>query len=323
MKIAIVGATGLVGRKILEILEENNLICGNTLFLYASPKSAGKIIMVGGQKNIVMAINKTNVVACDFALFSAGSAVSHTFAPLFAKKGAFVIDNSSAFRRYKNVPLVVPEINPQTISPSTKIIASPNCSTIGLVLAIWPLMAKKEIERIVVSTYQAVSGAGQKAINDYLSGSTTKLEAPIKSNLIPKIDKFLSSGDTFEENKMVYEVQKILNKKIKISATCVRVPILNCHSESVNITFKTQISAKMAQKTLKNGQKPTICDLPMPRLADGTNSVFVGRIRKDHSLKNTLNMFLCFDNLRIGAALNVVDIMQYIINKSDLLSSKK
>lgn len=316
MKITVVGATGLVGRKILEILEEKNLVSGNVLALYASEKSAGKIVVVGGQKFKVLKLTKENITPCDFALFSAGSTISKQFAPLFAKQGAFVIDNSSAFRRYKNVPLVVPEINPQTINQGTKIIASPNCSTIGLVLALWPLVAKKEIERIVVSTYQAVSGAGQKAINDFLNNTTTKLEQPIKSNLIPKIDKLLSNGETFEENKMVYEVQKILNKKINISSTCVRVPILNCHSESVNITFKTQIGAKMAQILLKNGQKLAICDLPMPNLTNNTNSVFVGRIRKDNSLKNTLNMFLCFDNLRIGAALNVVEIMEYIIKTS-------
>ena len=313
LNIAIIGATGLVGREIIKILQEKDLIEGNKIILYASQKSAGKIMIIGKQKYNVVPLSKENVVSCDFALFSAGSSVAKQYAPLFSKKGAFVIDNSSAFRRYKNIPLVVPEINANKINAKTKIIASPNCSTIGLVLAIAPLLAKKQIERIVVSTYQAVSGAGQKAINDYLSNSTTKLEAPIAGNLIPKIDRFLYGGNTFEEDKLIFETNKILSTNIKISATCVRVPIINCHSESINITFKTQTSAIMAQNLLKNGQKIEICELPMPILAHQTDNVLVGRIRKDKSSLNTLNMFICFNNLRKGAALNVVEIMEYII----------
>jgi len=313
LNIAIIGATGLVGREIIKILQEKDLIEGNKIILYASQKSAGKIMIIGKQKYNVVPLSKENVVSCDFALFSAGSSVAKQYAPLFSKKGAFVIDNSSAFRRYKNIPLVVPEINANKINAKTKIIASPNCSTIGLVLAIAPLLAKKQIERIVVSTYQAVSGAGQKAINDYLSNSTTKLEAPIAGNLIPKIDRFLYGGNTFEEDKLIFETNKILNTNIKISATCVRVPIINCHSESINITFKTQTSAIMAQNLLKNGQRIEICELPMPILANSSDSVFIGRIRKDKSSLNTLNMFICFNNLRKGAALNVVEIMEYII----------
>ena len=320
LKIAIVGATGLVGQEIIKIMGEKDLIAGNTLLLYASDKNAGKYLKVGSCFIKILPLSKNTIVKCDFALFSAGSTVSKKFASMFTKKGAFVIDNSSAFRRYKKVPLVVPEINPQTINKNTKIIACPNCSTIGLVLALAPLLKNKQIERVVVSTYQAVSGAGKKAINDLENNTTTKLEYKIQNSLIPKIDKFIYNGNTFEEDKMIFETNKILNTNIKISATCVRVPILNCHSESVNITFKTQISAKMAQKVLKNGQKLDLSNnLPMPKLANETNSVFVGRIRKDPSLKNTLNMFLCFDNLRIGAALNVVDIMRYIVNNKPQL----
>ena len=313
MKISIIGATGLVGREIIKILSEKNLINGNTIYLYASEKSAGKKLKVGSKFLKVMPLSLSTILPCDFALFSAGSLVSKMFAKEFTKKGAFVIDNSSAFRRKNNVPLVVPQINGNTITNKTKIIACPNCSTIGLVLPLFCLLKHAEIERIVVSTYQAVSGAGKKAIEDLNNGTTKKLNEPIKNNLIPQIDHFLYSGNTFEEDKMIYETQKILNRKINISSTCVRVPIQNCHSESVNITFNKPFSAKMAKNLLKNGQKIELLPLPMPTLANGSNNVFVGRIRKDYSFKNTLNMFLCFDNLRVGASLNVVSIMEYII----------
>lgn len=318
MKIAIVGATGLVGETILKILDEKGYTKNNEILLYTSSKSSGLLITINQKTYITRELTIENIdKTISFAIFSAGSSVSTKWAKEFVKNGAFVIDNSSAFRRYKNIPLVIPEINASLVTPSTKIIANPNCSTILLALPIYYLLKSFKIKRIVVSTYQAVSGAGRTALKDLSNNTNNKLSYKIQNNLIPQIDKFLKNGSTFEEDKISFEVKKILNdNNIKISATAVRVPIQNCHSESVNIEFENKVTINQIKnilskiegvKYLENNQ------LPMPLTSKNQDEIFIGRVRKDSSQKNSFNMFLCFDNLRKGAALNAIQIMDFII----------
>lgn len=323
MKIAIVGATGLVGRTMLEILSEKNLIENNKIYLYASARSAGKIISVAGHNFVVRELDEDLIEKVDFALFSAGKVVSKQYAPLFAKMGAYVIDNSSAFRRYKNVPLVVPEINFCDIDEKTRIIANPNCSTIALAIPMFAIGKIAQIKRIIVSTYQAVSGAGQGGLLDLEYGTTNKFPHPIADNLIPHIDKFLPNGYTFEEDKMQFELKKILHDPtIKITTTAVRVPITNSHSESVNIELSQRVSITRIKQTLSNQEGVLVTDnpatnlYPMPKLSNLTDNILVGRIRKDYSLQNSYNIFLCMNNIRKGAALNAVQIMQKLIQKT-------
>lgn len=320
MKIAIVGATGLVGREMLKILHEKNLIENNNIFLYASKHSAGKIVEIAERKFCVLELCPENIEKVDYALFSAGSKVSKEYAKQFAKLGAFVIDNSSAFRRHKNVPLVVPEINFEDILPTTKIIANPNCSTICLALPMFAIAKMRKIKRIVVSTYQAVSGAGQVGILDLENNTNNKFPYKITDNLIPQIDVFKSNGYTFEEDKIIFELKKILhNQKIKITSTAVRVPISNCHSESVNITLCSTASVQSIKNWMTSQSGVLLVDnpetqlYPMPKLAALTDNVLVGRIRKDYSNRNSFNMFLCMNNLRKGAALNAVQILEKLI----------
>lgn len=321
MKIAIVGATGMVGRKMIEVLEEFNMTKDNDFYLYASKKSAGTKLFVGDKSVKVMELTEQNIKPVDIALFSAGSSVSQKFAKKFAKKGAYVIDNSSAFRRIKSVPLVVPEINANSITTKTKIIANPNCSTIQLVLPLFALDKACPIKRVVVSTYQAVSGAGINGVLDLQNGTTNKFIYPIKDNLIPQIDVFKTNLYTMEEDKVIFETQKILNKKIAITATAVRVPVKNAHSESVNVEFKKRISLEKVKSCLKTTKGITVYDdvqkekYPMPIIADNTDEIYVGRIRKDNSQKNTYNMFIVADNIRKGAATNAVQIAKYIFKE--------
>lgn len=322
MKIAIVGATGLVGRTMLNILGEFGYIQNCQIVLYASKNSANKHIFCNEKSFCIRELSEQNIDKdIDFALFSAGGEIAKTWAKKFTKNGTIVIDNSNAFRRYKSVPLVVPEINFKFVQKNTKIIANPNCTTIGLCLTIAKLNEQNPIKRVVVNTYQAVSGAGQKGLIDLECGTANKFIYPIKNNLLPHIDVFLKNGNTKEEDKIVFETSKILGQKIAISATAVRVPIKNCHSESINIEFEKTISPKTARKILVGQQGVAVLDdcinnlYPMPLQADNTNAVFVGRIRKDYSKKSSLNMFICFDNLRKGAALNAVQIMTKYIEK--------
>ena len=318
MKIAIIGATGLVGRTILEILWEKGYLENNEIILYASAKSSGMIVCVHNHSYIVRKLCDESIDNdISFALFSAGTKVSIEWAKKFTKNGTYVIDNSSAFRRQRNIPLVVPEINIHTISPKTRIISNPNCSTILLSLPLFALHRKFYAKRIVVSTYQAVSGAGMKGLQDLKNNTTEKFTHPIQNNLIPQIDRFLTDGNTFEEDKLSYEIKKIFeDKNIKLSATAVRVPIENCHSESVNIEFEKSVNLNQAKYELSKMNGLTLLNenyLPTPKIANQKNDVFVGRVRIDKTQKNTLNLFLCGDNIRKGAALNAIEIMENII----------
>lgn len=322
MNIAIVGATGLVGQTVLQILGEKNMLSGNNIFLFATEKSNGKILKYKNFEFAVRTLCIENLQThFDFAIFSAGSNVSKVWAKKFVQKGAVVIDNSSAFRRMKNVPLVVPEINFDDISSKTKIIANPNCSTIGLSLPIFAISCVKKINRIIVSTYQAASGAGNSGILDLENKTKNKFPYVLTDNLIPQIDKFLPSGYSFEEDKLMFELNKILHSDIKISATAVRVPISNCHSESVNIELEKSCSKKAFVSCFEDTSGITLIDdlsknlYPMPIFAQKTDNILVGRIRKDKSQKNCYNMFLCMNNIRKGAALNAVQILEKYIQK--------
>lgn len=327
MNIAIIGATGLVGREILKILHEKKLD-NNNVFLYASKKSENLVIDVKNKQYKVKELKKENLEKkYDFALFSAGKNVSKEWASEFVSRGAYVIDNSSAFRRDKNIPLVVPEINGNNIF-NYKIIANPNCSTIGASIPLYEIDNLYKIKRIIVSTYQAVSGAGQRGIDDLNNGKQGKFPFNIQNNLIPQIDIALENGYTFEEDKMDYELKKILNNgNLKIATTCVRVPILNCHSESINVEFfkKPNLEKIIKRLSVSKGVK-LLNDLennkyPMPSVSDGKDDIYVGRLRYDTSNENAINLFISFDNIRKGAALNAVQIMECIISKCNCIQS--
>lgn len=315
MNIAIVGATGLVGRKILQVLQERKIDAN--LFLFAL--ESGQKMEFGGKNYEILDLNSTNLqkLQLDYAFFAVDAEISKKYVPKFAKCGATVIDNSNAFRREKNVPLVVPQVNPQALEKSKKIIANPNCSTIQLVTILKPLDEKFKLKRVVASTYQAVSGAGQNAIFDLLNNTQTKFNYPIQNNLIPQIDVFLPNGYTKEEDKLIFESRKILSlPRLRITATAVRVPLVNCHSESVNVEFEKSTCVEEVFAALKNAKNvvvqddPANLEYPMPLLANEKDEVFVGRIRKDFSKKNCFNFWIVADNLRRGAASNAVDIFQ-------------
>ena len=320
MKIAVVGATGLVGRKVLNLLEQKNICTASELVLFASSKSTGTLLNFKSEKVIVNELKNENIKKYDYAIFCAGGAISKKFAKIFTRKGCIVIDNSSAFRRNKNVPLVVPEINMFDINNS-RLIANPNCSTIGASLPLFAILKKYEINRIIISTYQAVSGAGKTAIDDLNNNTTNKLNYLIKNNLIPQIDKPLKNGYTYEEDKMNFELQKILHKKLAISTTCVRVPVENCHSETIYIELNKKPNLKIIKELISNMQGVELIDdihnnkYPMPLNANGQENVFVGRIRKDTSCEYAMNMFISFDNILKGAALNAVQILEKLIKK--------
>ena len=319
MNFAIVGATGLVGRKMLELLGKESFVNPENLTLFASSKSAGQFLLFKNKQIQVQELCENNIKKYDYVLFSAGGSISKKYAKYFTQKGAYVIDNSSAFRRKKRVPLIVPEINFDSLNNS-KIIANPNCSTIGASLPIFAISKKYEINRIVISTYQAVSGAGQKGIIDLENNTCNKFNYNINNNLIPHIDYFLKNNYTYEENKMEFELKKILNnKELKITTTCVRVPIKNCHSEALNIEFNKKPNLNIIKKLLQNTpsiilyDNPQNNEYPMPIIADGKNEVFVGRLRYDTSNKYAINMFICFDNILKGAALNAVQILKKLL----------
>lgn len=323
-KLAIVGATGLVGRTVLKVLEEKNL--PNLEYtMFCSKKSAGTELSLLGQKYIARELNHSSFDEhFDFAIFSAGGDVSKEFAPIAASKGCIVIDNSNAFRMDENVPLVVPEVNPEKISDNHGIISNPNCSTIQAVVALKPLHDAFKIKRIVYSTYQAVSGAGLKGVADLENGikglPPTKFPHPIYNNCLPHIDVFLDDGYTKEEHKMINETRKILNcPDLKITATTVRVPVKNCHSESINIEFEKEFELNKVVELLRNAPGIIVIDdvqdnqYPLAQNADGHDEVFVGRIRRDNSIQNGLNIWVVADNLRKGAASNAVQILEKII----------
>lgn len=324
-KVAIVGCTGLVGRTVLKVLEEKNFSnCVYTLF--SSKKSAGTKLKFLGQNYIVQELTEESFnCKFDYAIFCAGGSVSEKFAPIAVSKGCTVIDNSSVFRMNKNVPLVIPEVNPEKIFQHSGIIANPNCSTIQAVVALKPLDDKYKIKRIVCSTYQAVSGAGKIGIEDLENGINgvlpKKFPHPIFNNCLPHIDVFMSDGYTKEEYKMINETRKILNRPyLPITVTAVRVPVKNCHSESINIEFKNNFDIYDIKMLLQNSPGIVLVDdieknyYPIATKADGYDEVFVGRIRRDFSVPYGINLWIVSDNLRKGAASNAVQILEKLIS---------
>lgn len=329
---AIVGATGLVGSTFLKVLEEKNLPI-DSYTLFASSKSAGKEITFMNQKYIVQELNEDSFKNnnFDYALFSAGGNISKKYAKLAAKSGCIVIDNSSTFRMDNDVPLVIPEVNPEKIEENNGIIANPNCSTIQAVVLLKPLHDKYKIKRVVYSTYQAVSGAGKNGIDDLINTSkgikAKKFPYPIYNNILPHIDDFINNGYTKEEMKMINETQKILNDdKIKITATTARVPVKNCHSESINIEFEKDFDIEELKQLLSKSKGVVVLDdtnrniYPLNTFADGKDDVFVGRIRRDFSVKSGINIWCSADNIRKGAATNAVQILEILVKKCDKLN---
>lgn len=323
-KLAIVGATGLVGRKVLEILQEYDLPISECAFL-ASRKSAGIDFFFKGKQCFVKELTEESFdEGFDFAIFSAGGEVSKQYAPIAASKGCIVVDNSSAFRMDPEVPLVVPEVNPEELKNNHGIIANPNCSTIQAVIPLKVLNDKYKIKRIVYSTYQAVSGAGQEGVNDLKRGlegnPPTKFPYPIVNNCIPHIDSFLENGYTKEEEKMINETRKILkNPNLRITATTVRVPVINSHSESINVEFEEKFNLEDLVSALKNAPGIIVQDDPENNIyplainATGHDESFVGRIRRDFSVESGINFWCVGDNIRKGAASNAVQIVQKLI----------
>ncbi|WP_457615962.1 aspartate-semialdehyde dehydrogenase [Lutibacter sp.] len=324
MKLAVVGATGMVGNVMLKVLEERNFPI-TELLLVASERSVGKQILYKGENYTVIGMQDAVNLRPDIALFSAGGNTSLEWAPKFAEVGTTVIDNSSAWRMNPNHKLIVPEINAQELTANDKIIANPNCSTIQLVMALAPLHKKYTIKRLVVSTYQSITGTGVKAVqqleNEYANKKgEMAYHYPIHKNAIPHCDVFEANGYTKEEMKLVNEPRKILNDaSLAITATAVRIPVVGGHSESVNVAFVNDFNEGDVRKLLSETPGVTVQDntdtntYPMPIYAEGKNDVFVGRIRRDESQPNTLNMWIVADNLRKGAATNAVQIAEYIV----------
>lgn len=327
MKVAVVGATGLVGTVMLKVLEERNFPL-TELIPVASEKSVGKEISYKGKKYAVVNIDTAIAMKPAIALFSAGGDTSLEHAPRFAEAGAIVIDNSSAWRMDPTKKLIVPEVNAHVLNIDDTIIANPNCSTIQMVVALKPLHAKYKIKRVVVSTYQSVTGTGVKAVTQMMNerqGITDGPMAyayPIDLNVIPQIDMFQENGYTKEEMKMIKETKKILDDDtIRITATTVRIPVMGGHSESVNIEFEQDFNVEEVRSILAQSKGITVVDdianlkYPMPKDAHEKDDVFVGRIRRDESQPNTLNMWIVADNLRKGAATNAVQIAELLIQK--------
>lgn len=321
--VAVVGVTGVVGQTFLKILEEQKFPINN-FYAFASEKSAGKTITFNGNKYVVEKLDENSFdKKIDIALFSAGAKISKKFAPIFAEKGCIVIDNSSFWRMDESVPLIVPEVNPKDAFNHNGIIANPNCSTIQAVVALKPLHDAFKIKRIVYTTYQAVSGAGAKGIEDLeqgLKGNANKnFLHPIVNNCLPQIDLFDDNGYTKEELKMINETRKILNDEtIKITATAVRVPVLNCHSEAINVEFYNKVDLDKAISVLSNFKGIKLINdwqnnqYPLATTANNTDLVYVGRVRKDDSVENGLNIWVVADNIRKGAATNAVQIAKLI-----------
>src|SRR5688572_18375125 len=331
MKVAVVGATGLVGTKMLQILAERNFPV-TEIIPVASEKSVGKEVEFKGKKYKVISMDDAIKLKPSVAIFSAGGSTSLEWAPKFAEAGITVIDNSSAWRMDPTKKLVVPEINADAITSADKIIANPNCSTIQMVLALNPLHKKYKIKRIVVSTYQSVTGTGKKAV-DQLMGERNKAlkgtngeypmayKYPIDLNAIPQIDVFLDNGYTKEEMKMVKETNKIMrDDSIRITSTTVRIPVMGGHSESVNVEFEKDYELDEVKQLLASAPGVVVVDdpanqqYPMPMDAHDKDEVFVGRLRRDETQPNTLNMWIVSDNLRKGAATNAVQIAEYLVS---------
>ena len=325
VNIAVVGATGMVGRTFLKVLEERDFPF-DQLYCFASKKSAGEQVSCKGKTYVVEELTETSFDRdIQIALFSAGGDISKHFAPIAAAKGVIVIDNSSAWRMDPDVPLVVPEVNPEAIFKHKNIIANPNCSTIQAVVALKPLQKAYGLKRVIYSTYQAVSGSGVKGIADLEEGLKGNhlcacYPHPIAVNCIPQIDVFTENGYTKEEMKMILETQKILeDSNLKVTATTVRVPIFNGHSESINIELKESFEVADVKRLLSESPGVVVKDdpensvYPLASTANGTDEVYVGRIRRDFSLDNGLNLWVVADNIRKGAASNAIQIAEKII----------
>ena len=327
--VAVVGATGMVGTKFLQVLSEKKLPVDN-YYLFASAKSAGKKVKFLGKEYTIIELKEENIVdkKIDYALFSAGGSVSKEYAPIFASHGAVVIDNSSQWRTDPNVPLVVPEVNAEAAKNHHGIIANPNCSTIQAMLPLKALHDKYKIKRIIYSTYQAVSGAGVAGYNDLVTqakeGETKKFPYPIFGNVIPQIDVFLPDGYTKEEEKMIFETKKILNDyDLKVTATTVRVPVRHGHSESINIEFFNPCTLEGIKDAIRNMKDVVLVDdiekglYPMPIYAEDKDEVFVGRVRIDPTVESGCNIWVVADNIRKGAATNAVQIMEYLMAENE------
>ena len=324
--VAVAGATGLVGRTMMTVLEEQNFPIGRFVPL-ASARSAGMEVIFQGIPVKVQTLTGDSFIGVDFALFSAGAGTSKEFSPQAVKHGTVVIDNSSAFRMDPDVPLVVPEVNPADAFKHHGIIANPNCSTIQMVVVLKPLHDAFGIKRVVVSTYQSVTGAGKKGVNQLedeiakVPLREKKFPHPIAFNILPHIDVFLPDGYTKEEQKMILETKKIMGADIPVTATTVRVPVFGGHSEAVNIEFERPNSPEEVREILKRAPGVIVEDdpsknlYPMPIHAYGKNEVFVGRIRKDFSIANSINLWIVSDNIRKGAATNAVQIAELIASR--------
>jgi aspartate-semialdehyde dehydrogenase len=327
MKVAVVGATGLVGTQMIKVLEERNFPV--TEFIpVASEKSLGKKVTFKGKEYAIVGMQDAIDRKPHFAIFSAGGGTSKTWAPKFAEAGTTVVDNSSAWRMEPNIKLVVPEVNAHVLEKTDKIIANPNCSTIQMVVALVGVHRAYKIKRIVVSTYQSVTGTGKKAVDQLMNerkGISTEMAYPhkIDLNALPHIDVFLDNGYTKEEMKMVNETKKILeDNSIGVTATTVRIPVIGGHSEAINVEFEMEYELSDVRKILENTPGVIVLDdpknniYPMPILAHNRDEVFVGRLRRDETQPKTLNMWVVSDNLRKGAATNAIQIAEYLVEKS-------
>jgi aspartate-semialdehyde dehydrogenase len=325
MKLAVVGATGLVGGEILKVLEERNFPYDEILMV-ASERSKGSKMMYKGQEHTIVGMEEAVAAKPHIAIFSAGGSTSLEWAPRFAEAGSLVVDNSSAWRMSPNHKLIVPEINGNTLGIDDRIIANPNCSTIQMVMALYPLHQLYKIRRIVVSTYQSVTGTGKAAV-DQLMNERAGLPGdkvyphPIDLNVLPHIDMFTDNGYTKEEMKMVNETKKILgDSSLAVTATTVRLPVMGGHSESINVEFYQDFDLEEVRRALTAMPGVVVQDdvqnnvYPMPLIAHGKDEVFVGRLRRDESQANTLNMWVVADNLRKGAATNAVQIAAYLLD---------
>ena len=324
MNLAIVGITGMVGREMLDVIEQRNLNI-TKLIPVASKKSKGKSILFMGVRYKIITLEELLTENVDIALFSAGSEVSRIWAPKLSLKGVKVIDNSSCWRMNDKYKLIVPEVNGSTLSRKDLIISNPNCSTIQLVMGLAPLHRRFNIKRVIVSTYQAVSGTGKRAVNQ-LKQEENKVKKQIVyphqiyQNVIPQCDEFIENGYTKEEMKLTNETKKILDSKIDVVATAVRVPLYRGHSESVNVEFERDFKLEEIKHELNNMPGVLVLDTPkkhkypMPFYSQGKDLVYIGRIRRDFTKKNTLNMWIVADNLRKGAATNTVQIAEHLIN---------
>jgi aspartate-semialdehyde dehydrogenase len=328
MKVAVVGATGMVGQVMLKVLAEHKFPI-TELIPVASEKSVGKTLSYEGKEYKIISMVDAIASKCDLAIFSAGGDTSLEWAPKFAEIGTTVIDNSSAWRMDPNKKLIIPEINGDILTANDKIIANPNCSTIQLLMILAPLHKKYTIKRVLVSTYQSITGTGVKALQQ-LENERNGVEGemaynyPIDKNCIPHCDSFMDNGYTKEEMKLSNETKKILDPAIRLSATAVRVPVVGGHSEAVNIEFENEFDLNEVKALLRDTSGVTLQDnvaeniYPMPRFAEGKNDVFVGRIRRDESQDNAMNLWIVADNLRKGAATNAVQIGQLLIAKGIL-----